>query len=47
MTFFDSVMRFQSKQHEAAPQPKPRAPEEVISLLTQEPPLGEYSVDAL
>lgn len=47
MTFFDSVMEFQSRQHETAPQPEPRSPEEVISLLAQEPPLGEYSVDAL
>ena len=47
MTFFHSVIEFQSAQYEAAPPPEPRAPEEVISLLSQEAPLGEYSVDAL
>lgn len=47
MTFFHSVIELQSVQYEAAPPPEPRAPEEVISLLTQEAPLGEYSVDAL
>ncbi|QTX21842.1 hypothetical protein [Comamonas aquatica] len=47
MTFFHSVIELQSAQYEAAPPPEPRAPEEVISLLTQEAPLGEYSVDAL
>lgn len=26
--------------------PDPRAPEEVLQLLAQEPPPGEYSVDA-
>lgn len=47
MTFFHSVIELQSAQYEATPLPEPRAPEEVISLLTQEAPLGEYSVDAL
>lgn len=26
--------------------PEPRSPEEVLHMLTQEPPQGEYSVDA-
>ncbi|MDR3066042.1 MULTISPECIES: hypothetical protein [Comamonas] len=29
-----------------APMPDPRSPEEVLSLLSQNPPEGEYSVDA-
>lgn len=45
MTFFQSVIELQSAHYEKAPQSEPRAPEEVISLLAQEPPLGEYSVD--
>lgn len=47
MTFFQSVIQLQSAQRDNAPQPEPRAPEEVIRLLTQETPQGEYSVDAL
>jgi len=46
MTFFHSVIELKSSQYEAPPQPEPRAPEEVIRLLTQEAPQGEYSVDA-
>lgn len=46
MTFFHSVIEFQSAHYENHPQPAPRAPEEVIRLLTQETPEGEHSVDA-
>lgn len=46
MTFFHSVIQLQSAHYESAPQPAPRAPEEVIHLLTQEAPEGEHSVDA-
>lgn len=46
MTFLQSVIQLQSYEQETAPQPAPRAPEEVISLLAQEIPQGEYSVDA-
>lgn len=47
MTFFQAVIQLQSPSQEAPPQPEPRTPEEVISLLAQEAPQGEYSVDAM
>lgn len=46
MTFFHSVLELHSSQNESAPLPEPRTPEELISLLMQEAPQGEYSVDA-
>ena len=47
MTFLQSVIELQSaQQYDNTPEPTPRAPEEVISLLAQEAPIGEYSVDA-
>lgn len=45
MTFFHSVIELQSAQYDHTPQSEPRSPEEVIRLLSQESPLGEYSVD--
>ena len=47
MTFFHSVIDLKSSQQDNAPQPAPRSPEEVIHLLTQEAPHGEYSVDMI
>lgn len=46
MTFFQSVIELQFSPQDTAPAPAPRAPEEVINLLAQEAPHGEYSVDA-
>ncbi len=47
MTFFQSVIQLQAYAQDNPPQPEPRSPEEIISLLAQEAPQGEYSVDAL
>jgi len=47
MTFFHSVMELESAQCDTNPPPEPRSPEEVIRLLCQESPVGEYSADAL
>lgn len=33
-------------QQAAVEMPEPRSPEELLSMLGEEPPQGEYSVDA-
>ncbi|AIJ46398.1 hypothetical protein DJFAAGMI_00658 [Comamonas sp. PE63] len=35
-----------TNQEIMTPMPDPRSPEEVLSMLSQNPPEGEYSVDA-
>lgn len=46
MTFFHSMIELLSANFDNTPLPEPRAPEEVIYLLTQEAPVGEHCVDA-
>ena len=47
MTFLTATFEHLCAQENQVPLPEPRSPEEVISLLTTEPPIGEHSVDAL
>ncbi|MEG0052566.1 MAG: hypothetical protein RR715_04825 [Comamonas sp.] len=37
---------FNAPQQVMAPLPEPLPPEDVLQLLTQQPPQGEHSVDA-
>jgi len=47
MTSFSAAILEQlPPQQFAAEMPEPRSPEEVLSMLAQDPPPGEYSVDA-
>jgi hypothetical protein len=46
MTFLSAAIQYQAPQQDTTPMPDPRSPEEVLHLLAQEPPQGEYSVDA-
>lgn len=47
MTYFSAALFEQIPAQQAAVEmPEPRSPEEVLSLLAQEAPQGEYSVDA-
>jgi hypothetical protein len=46
MTFLSAAIQQQLAQQESVQMPEPRPPEEVLSMLSQESPLGEYSVDA-
>jgi hypothetical protein len=46
MTFLSAAIQYQAPQKDTTPMPEPRSPEEVLRLLAQEPPQGEYSVDA-
>lgn len=46
MTFLSAAIQYTAAQQDCTPMPEPRSPEEVLQLLAQEPPHGEYSVDA-
>lgn len=46
MTFLSAAIQYQPAQQESVQMPEPRSPEEVMQMLIQEPPQGEYSVDA-
>ena len=46
MTFLSAAIQYQPAHQETVQMPEPRSPEEVMQMLAQEPPLGEYSVDA-
>lgn len=46
MTFLSAAIQYQPAHQEAVQMPEPRSPEEVMQMLGQEPPQGEYSVDA-
>ncbi|WP_370682384.1 hypothetical protein [Comamonas sp. GB3 AK4-5] len=47
MTYLSAILEFIPVPSDCLPTPEPRAPEEVLRLLLQEPPQGEYSVDVL
>lgn len=47
MTYLSSILEFIPVPSDCLPTPEPLAPEEVLRLLLQEPPQGEYSVDVL
>ena len=47
MTFLtDQQFEFSAASQTAQQLPEPRSPEEVLSMLAQDPPNEEYSVDA-
>lgn len=46
MTFLSAAIQYPVGHQDYTPMPEPRSPEEVLQLLAQDPPQGEYSVDA-
>ncbi|BBL25015.1 MULTISPECIES: hypothetical protein [Comamonas] len=47
MTHFSAALYEHLQPQQVIPEmPEPRSPEEVMSLLAEELPFGEYSVDA-
>ncbi|MDR3006162.1 MAG: hypothetical protein LBV14_18255 [Acidovorax sp.] len=47
MTYLSAILEFIPTLPAPQALPEPLAPEEVLRLLLQEPPQGEYSVDVL
>lgn len=43
---YAASFEFNAPQKVMVQMPEPRSPEEVLQMLAQEPPPGEYSVDA-